>query len=290
MATPTPTPTLNLVGAGRVGRTLARTWTQAGTLQLQTVLCRSETHAAEAVTQIGAGRAVADLADMPPADLWLLAVPDSQINKVASALATLPLAQSPAMVWHCSGFLPASALAPLQARGWAAASAHPALSFADPARAAVQLPGTVCALEGDAPAVAAARDAFEALGGRCFDLLAADKPLYHGAAVFASNFLPVLQAVAQELWQGSGMPPDWVAALAQTMLRQVSDNLQALSPRAALTGPAARGDAAVLALQGAAMSARDPVLGEAYRSLSLLAGRLASQGHALAPAPASTEP
>jgi predicted short-subunit dehydrogenase-like oxidoreductase (DUF2520 family) len=275
-------PTLNLVGAGRVGQTLARAWSQAGTLQVQAVLCRSQASARAAVAQIGAARAVADLQDLPPADLWLLAVPDGQISAVATHLAALPLGAS--MVWHCSGFLPASALAPLQARGWSAASAHPALSFADPVRAAAQLPGTVCALEGDAAAVAAARRAFEALGGRCFELLAADKPLYHGAAVFASNFLPVLQAVAQELWQGTGVPAEWVGALAQTMARQVSDNLQALGPRAALTGPAARGDAAVLALQGAAMSARDPVLGEAYRSLSVLAGRLAERGQALPPA------
>jgi predicted short-subunit dehydrogenase-like oxidoreductase (DUF2520 family) len=276
-------PTLNLVGAGRVGQTLARAWSQAGTLQVQAVLCRSQVNAQAAVAQIGAGRAVAGWQDLPPADLWLLAVPDGQIAAVATHLAALPQ-HAAAMVWHCSGFLPASALAPLQARGWSAASAHPALSFADPARAAAQLPGTVCALEGDAAAVAGARRAFEALGGRCFELQAADKPLYHGAAVFASNFLPVLQAVAQELWQGTGVPPEWVGALAQTMARRVSDNLQALAPRAALTGPAARGDAAVLALQGAAMSARDPVLGEAYRSLSVLAGRLAERGEALVPA------
>jgi predicted short-subunit dehydrogenase-like oxidoreductase (DUF2520 family) len=277
-------PTLNLVGAGRVGRTLARLWTQSGSVRLQAVLCQSEASGRSAVRAIGAGQAVTSLADMPPADLWLLAVPDSQIAAVAADLAALPLARQAAMAWHCSGFLPASTLAPLQALGWAAASVHPALSFAEPARAAAQFPGTVCALEGDAPAVAAARRAFEAIGGRCFDLQAADKPLYHGAAVFASNFLPVLQAVAQELWQGTGVPPEWVGALAQTMARRVSDNLQALAPRAALTGPAARGDAAVLALQGAAMSARDPVLGEAYRSLSVLAGRLAERGEALAPA------
>jgi predicted short-subunit dehydrogenase-like oxidoreductase (DUF2520 family) len=276
------TPTLNLVGAGRVGRTLARLWTQSGSVRLQAVLCQSEASGQSAVRAIGAGQAVTSLVDMPPADLWLLAVPDSQIAAVAADLAALPLAQQAALAWHCSGFLPASTLAPLQALGWAASSAHPALSFAEPARAAAQFPGTVCALEGDAPAVAAARQAFEALGGRCFDLQAADKPLYHGAAVFASNFLPVLQAVAQELWQGTGVPPQWVSSLAHGFLQQVSDNVQALGPRAALTGPAARGDAAVLAQQGAAMTARDPVLGEAYRSLSALAGRLASQGQTLA--------
>jgi predicted short-subunit dehydrogenase-like oxidoreductase (DUF2520 family) len=249
------------------------------------VLCRTEASAQAAVHEIGAGQAAATLALLPAADIWLLALPDARIAALAQQIAALPLAQRPALVWHFSGFLPASTLAPLQALGWSAASAHPALSFAEAARAAAQFPGTVCALEGDALAVAAARRALEAVGGRCFELQAADKPLYHGAAVFASNFLPVLQAVATELWQGTGVPPDWVGPLANGFVRQVSDNLQALGPRAALTGPAARGDTAVLALQGAAMAARDPLLGEAYRSLSALAGRLAHSGQTLAPLP-----
>jgi predicted short-subunit dehydrogenase-like oxidoreductase (DUF2520 family) len=191
------------------------------------------------------------------------------------------------MAWHCSGFLSAQVLAPLRLASVAApvavASAHPALSFANVASACAQFPGTLVALEGDATATALAHTAFSAIGGVCWPLAAEHKALYHGAAVFASNFLPVLTAVAQELWQGSGVPPEHIPALAQGFVRRVADNVQALGPAAALTGPAARGDTAVLAAQGAAMAARDPVLGQAYVALSALATRLAAEGRTLPP-------
>lgn len=266
-------PTLNLIGAGRVGRTLARLWHAAGVVQVQAVLTRHADHAAQAVAVIGAGRAVDRLDAMPPADLWLLAVPDTQIAPVAAALAAS--GQAAAIAWHASGFLPAAEAAPLQAAGWAVASAHPALSFADVDQACAQFPGTLCALEGDADAVAAVRTAFEAIGGQCVDLAAADKPLYHAAAVFASNFAPVLQAVAERLWRDVGLPEAQAQALAAGFLQRAAANLQALGPRGALTGPAARGDARVLAEQGAALAAHDAAMGQAYAALSALAGRLA---------------
>lgn len=268
---------LNLVGAGRVGRTLARLWAAHGVFTVQAVLSRNPQAAHALVSALGQGQAVADLAAMPAADLWLLAVPDTQVAAVAAALAAVPGLPT-GIAWHCSGFLAAGEMAPLQARGWAVASTHPALSFADADLALRQFPGTVCALEGDAPAVAAALAAYTAIGGRCFTLQAADKPLYHGAAVFASNFLPVLQAVATELWQGTGVPPAWVDELAQGFVQRAAANLRALGPQAALTGPAARGDTAVVQAQAAAMAACDPALGQAYAALSALAARLASGG------------
>lgn len=268
-------PRLNLIGAGRVGCTLARLWAAQGAFRIQAVLSRRPLAAQALVASLGQGEVVDDLAALPAADVWLLAVPDTQIAPVAAALAALP-GMAPAMAWHCSGFLCADQMAPLQARGWALASTHPALSFADAALALGQFPGTVCALEGDAPAVVAAQAAYTAIGARCFTLRAADKPLYHGAAVFASNFLPVLQAVATELWRGTGVPPEWVPDLANGFLQRVAANVQALGPRAALTGPAARGDVAVVQAQGEAMAGRDAALGQAYAALSVLAARLAS--------------
>lgn len=297
MPASTPLLRLNLIGAGRVGLSLARLWQAQGGLRVQAV-CNpgfagqerarrwlmpptdDQPAAASAQRAVPAQPLlVADVADLPPADIWLLAVPDGQIAPVAQAIADLALAaQHPAQAWHASGFLTAEVLAPLRRHGWTLASTHPALSFADVASACQQFAGTVCALEGDEAAVATATGAFSAIGGQCFWLASTDKPLYHGAAVFASNFLPVLQAVASQLWQGSGVPAALCPQLAQGFLRRVSANVLALGPAAALTGPAARGDWAVVSAQADAMHRLDPVLGAAYLALSELAGRLARQG------------
>lgn len=269
-------PTLNLLGGGRVGKTLGRLWHTTGLLQLQDVLTTSPASARAAVDFIGAGRAAATLEEMRPADYWLIAVPDRQIAASAQALAGAGL--PPATAFHASGALAAAELAPLQTLGWPIASAHCILSFATPATAVLQFAGTPCALEGDAAAVAALQPLFGAVGARCFTLPSADKLLYHAAAVFATNFLPVLQATAEALWRDGGVPPELLPQLRTTLLRNAVDNLLDLGPAGALTGPAARGDTALVQRQGQAVAAWDAQAGTAYAALSELAARLARDG------------
>ena len=72
-------PTLNLIGAGRVGQTLARLWTQAGVFVVQDVLTTSMASAQGACDFIGAGTPAPSLGAMRSADLWLIAITDAQI-------------------------------------------------------------------------------------------------------------------------------------------------------------------------------------------------------------------
>lgn len=269
-------PTLNLLGGGRVGKTLGHLWHTLGVLQVQDVLTTSPASAQAAVDFIGAGRPLANLNDMRPADVWLIAVPDRQIAASAQALAAAGL--PPATAFHASGALAASELAPLQAAGWQVASAHCILSFATPATAVLQFAGTPCALEGQAATLAVLEPLFQRIGARCFTLPSADKLRYHAAAVFATNFLPVLQATAEALWRDSGVPPELLPQLRVTLLRNAVDNLLALGPAVALTGPAARGDTALVQRQGESVAQWDAQAGAAYAALSALAARLARDG------------
>ena len=298
-------PTLNLIGAGRVGQTLARLWTQAGVFAVQDVLTRSPASAQSACEFIGAGTPVPSLDAMRSADVWLIATTDAQITAAAAALAArVTLAQAgsaetllvpslqdatakaeaaaqgqprPPTAFHCSGALPASVLAPLAALGWQVASAHPILSFANAASACDQFAGTPCALEGDAAARALLQDAFSAIGAQCFEVRSQDKLLYHAAAVFATNFLPVLQSVAEDAWRATGVPEALLPHLRASLLHNAVANVTRLGPQGALTGPAARGDTAAIARQAVAVGAWDEKSGAAYVALSDLALRLA--GH-----------
>jgi predicted short-subunit dehydrogenase-like oxidoreductase (DUF2520 family) len=268
--------TINLIGSGRVGQTLGRLMVQTGACQVQDVLARSITSAKLAVDFIGTGHAVADIKNMQSADFWMLAVPDQQIAPVAAALAQLHAAQPAALVFHCSGALGSKELQPLQDKGWQVASAHCLLSFAKPETALSQFAGTPCALEGDADAVNALRPLFEQLGAQCFELAATDKLAYHAGAVFATNFLPVLQHLAEQLWQRSGMPPELALQLRTTLLTNAVNNIIQLGPQGALTGPAARGDSGLVAAQGQVVEQWNTQAGSAYRALSALAADLAA--------------
>ncbi len=261
---------LNLIGAGRVGRTLARLWHEAGRYQVQDVLTRSQLSAQEATGFIGAGRVVTQLTELRDAEVWLLAVPDRHIAEVAHALARTLGARQARVVLHCSGALGAAELQPLRERGCSVASAHCVLSFANPQAALAQFAGTPCALEGDAAAVTELELAFTQIGARCFALAAEHKLRYHAGAVFATNFVPVLQAVANQLWLDSGVPPDVAAHLNATLLKNAVENILNLGPAGALTGPAARGDVALVQEQAESVTAWNAQAGAAYAALSQL--------------------
>ena len=219
---------------------------------------------------------------MSPADLWILTVPDTAIATVAGDLAAVAprraVALTAPVALHCSGFHPAEAMAPLRGPGWQLASAHPVLSFADPATAMGQFPGTFCGLEGDAAALAAVEPLMQSIGARTFPIRSEAKSLYHAAAVISNNFTVVLQAVAQGAWDRAGVPEDVARALNAHLLRATVETLSAQEPAAALTGPAARGDMDVVARQGGDVADWNALAGRVYRDLSRLAVRLKAEG------------
>ena len=110
---------VNIIGAGKVGRSFMALIAAAEGIALGDVASRRPESARDAVAALGAGRAVSDPGGMRPADLWILAVPDDAIAGLARDLAALRAGGDGAAAIHCSGFLSSAALQPLRARGWA---------------------------------------------------------------------------------------------------------------------------------------------------------------------------
>jgi len=266
---------INLIGAGRLGQTLGRLlWLEGHTVG--EVLTRSILSAQAAVDFIGQGTAVDALQAMHDADLWLLAVPDAEIAAAALALSQHPGLQ-PGLACHGSGAYSSELLAPLQQQGWQTASAHCLLSFAQPALAVQQFKGVACALEGQDLARQTLRELMQSLGAQCFDLQAHHKLTYHAAAVWATNFLPVLQYTAEQLWHETGMPEPMIKGLREQLLHLAVNNVLSLGPQGALTGPASRGDRALVHAQTQHLSQRDHHMGQAYAALSELAASMAGK-------------
>lgn len=249
---------------------------------VQDVLSTRFQSAQYATQLVGVGRAVRGYAQLQPADIWILTVPDTQISAVAQKLAetfyaAAPDEQSPVAI-HCSGFFPADQLGSLRTLNWRLASVHPVLSFADPAMAEQQFRGSLCGLEGDEGAIETIRPLVEKLGAKSFVINSETKSLYHAAAVFSNNFTVVLQAIAQEAWAASGVPYEIAQRLNATLLRNTYENVTSEGPRNALTGPAARGDAFVVAKQGEDVSEWHPSAGRIYKEMSELAKNLKTKG------------
>jgi predicted short-subunit dehydrogenase-like oxidoreductase (DUF2520 family) len=266
--------TLNLVGAGHVGRVLGRLFAASGAFTAQDVATRSPASAQAAVDFMDAGRACADVPMMRPAQVWLLAVSDDQIEAASAHLAQTHDLKG-AIVFHCSGAKASDVLGTARAGGALVASVHPIRSFADPVRVAREFAGTFCGVEGDAAALAALVPAFETIGARIVPIDAAAKTVYHAAAVFASNYLTTVLDAALRAYQAAGIPEAVARELAQPLATETLANVFRLGPAAALSGPVARGDTATVARQEQALLDWDAATGRLYGALVPLTTDLA---------------
>jgi predicted short-subunit dehydrogenase-like oxidoreductase (DUF2520 family) len=273
-----PTRSLNIVGAGHVGRALGRVFTARGIFAVQDVLTRSQASAQAAAGFIGAGHAVDALGWLRAADVWMLAVSDDRLPEVAAALAQAHDV-SGAVVFHCSGAKASGELAPLRAAGAAIASVHPVRSFADPAAVAAAFDGTWCGVEGDPAALALLVPAFEAAGARIVAIDAAAKTVYHAASVFASNYLVTVLDAALRAYQAAGIPEGVARELAQPLAAETLANVMRLGAEQALSGPIARGDEATVARQQSAVEAWDGPSGALYAALAEATRDLARRKH-----------
>lgn len=274
--------TLNIVGAGQVGRVLGKLFHANAAFAVQDVLTRSGASARDAVRFIGAGRAVGSAGEMRAADAWMLAVSDDQIAPVCEALAASGLLAG-ALVFHCSGAKASDELAGARGAGAVLASAHPIRSFADPAAVAADFSGTFCGVEGDSGALDVLLPALAAIGARPVAIDAAAKTVYHAASVFASNYLVTVMDAALRAYQAAGIPPPVARELAGPLASEALANVFRIGPEAALTGPVARGDMATVARQQAAVDAWDPATGRLYAALVEATAALAERKRGRSP-------
>jgi predicted short-subunit dehydrogenase-like oxidoreductase (DUF2520 family) len=259
-------PTLNIVGAGHVGRALGRLFHQHGVFEVQDVLTRSHASARDAVAFIGAGRALGQASALRPAAAWMLAVGDDQIGPSCAALAAGGLLDK-ATVFHCSGARASGELQAASQAGAQVASIHPVRSFADPAAVAAAFAGTWCGVEGDVGALALLSPAFEAIGARLVGIDANAKTVYHAASVFASNYLVTVLDAALRAYAAAGVPPEVARELARPLASETLSNVFRLGAPAALSGPIARGDMATVARQQAALREWDAPAADLYQAL-----------------------
>ena len=272
-----------IVGAGRVGTAVGVLLLAAG----HTVTAVSGRDATRIrVAEFLPGVPVVDPAlAVTGATVVVVAVPDDELASVTAEIA--PRCRRGTWVAHCSGALGLDVLEAARAAGARRLAVHPLQTFPDVRRAIEELPGCAAAVtaddeEGYAVGEAIARD----LGARPFRLADDARPLYHAAAVLASNDLVALSGLAARAFEVAGVPDPAAAML--PLQRATVDNVGRLGPAPALTGPIVRGDAGTVDRNLAALSARLPEAVNAYVVLARVALDLATSSGRLDPARAAS--
>lgn len=255
-----------VVGAGRVGRTIAGLLARHGRLAGICVR-REESLAAVAHLPSAVVRCVGPDA-LPDADRIVLAVPDASIR---SAVQSIPAAWrgTPGRCWlHVSGAAGPEVFHGLGIQG-SAGACHPLLSFQGDAADEARLVGALFALDGDASAVAAGRELAEMAGGEAVQVVGPEqRAAYHLAATLASNGVYALLRAAGEVLGAAGLPGALLAPGMARLAAHSAESARERGPEAAATGPVMRGDAATLHRHLQALDGASADVVALYRSVS----------------------
>ena len=276
---------VGFVGAGKVGTALGELFRSCGIVVsgYSSLLAEDAQVAAEKT----ASDAYADAAEVVEAsDVIFFTVSDGEISNawkslVASYGAVACDALFGKIVCHCSGALPAAVLADAAEYGAKAASVHPLFAISGGGSAQAKIGTALFTLEGDESALASVSALLDVCGVHHRKIASSDKPLYHAAAVCASNLAVGLFASAQTMLERCGFGADEARGALQPLFVGNCESIAERGPIEALTGPIERNDAETVV--GHLMAFReDPTLlkeRDAYTALSRVVVEVAAAKH-----------
>jgi predicted short-subunit dehydrogenase-like oxidoreductase (DUF2520 family) len=235
---------IGIVGPGRLGQALGRLLRDLGQ-PVVAVAGRNLSRTSAAAKFIGQNVQAVACPDLPTlAARILIAVPDDALPSVARELAAAPGHVTEAL--HTCGSRGPEALAFLAERGTSCGTLHPLQTVSTPEQGVADIPGSYFGITGSGAdsdsALAWALEICELLRGHPLTIPGEGRPLYHAAAVMASNYMVAMTDAAIILFKAAGVPADQaLPALAPLIRAAVANTLEA-GPEQALTGPIERGD------------------------------------------------
>ncbi|HEX5937493.1 MAG TPA: Rossmann-like and DUF2520 domain-containing protein [Actinomycetota bacterium] len=269
-----------VVGAGTVGTAVAVLLGRAGH-RIVAVAGRAETRE-RAARYLPGVEFVRALEAAAAATLVVIGTPDDAVEPVAADLAAAGAVGPGTTVVHLSGSLGVDTLRAARDAGAIVLSVHPLQTFPDVDAALERLPGSPVAVtaETDEGYVLGERLAKD-LGATPFRLDEELRPLYHAAAVFASNYLVTTSAIAESLFGAAGVPDP--AATMAPLQRASLEHVERLGAATALTGPAVRGDAGTIRRNLEALARHAPATVPAYVAMARASLELAERSGRLVP-------
>ena len=255
-----------LIGPGAVGKTLARAMGSCD-YRLLSVVGLDTSQDRRFAREMGV-RWSDSLQQLPTeTELILICVPDPQIKKVAANLARQKLPWKKLAVIHTAGALGAEVFARLERLGAGVGACHPFMTF--PARGRPpSLKGVTFGIDGNPAGLRAARKLARSLGGKPLEISGQQRVLYHLAAVLACGMVSANLLMAQQVLCSLGISEKRALETILPISTGTLSNIKELGVRAAMTGPAVRGDTRTIRRHLRDLKKLDPELAKAYREMS----------------------
>lgn len=258
---------IGIVGAGRVAQSLGRLLKHRGA-NIIGIASRTINSAEAAASFLGSPVQPMRLSQLAAqTDHLLVAVTDSALAILAEELAAADFTSG--TVLHTSGSAGLKPLAPLAAAGAFTGVLHPLQTVPTPESGIATLPGSYFTIGGHPQAVTWAAGIVALLEGHALKITSDAWPLYHAAAVMASNYQCALIDSALELLTHSGIDSESALRAIAPIVRAAAANILSSGPVNALTGPVQRGDAGTVSSHVAALSQVSPETRQLYTAAGL---------------------
>jgi predicted short-subunit dehydrogenase-like oxidoreductase (DUF2520 family) len=258
----------NIIGAGRLGKNIALALFNSQIISSFCICNRTYESALKACQELGFGVAVAQISELPQAEITWICSGDDAISSVVEALANQSVLKPGTFIIHSSGVLNSSILAPLKVHGCFIASFHPLKAFKTHYIDKDAFYQVDCVLEGDAPACNWINQSFTALGAYISAIKPENKARYHAAACIASNYLITLASCSEALFLKAGLNKQQSRRMLINLMQGNLTNLQHTERIAeSLTGPLIRGDKKTLRLH--LDSIENPLIHHLYQAAGL---------------------
>jgi predicted short-subunit dehydrogenase-like oxidoreductase (DUF2520 family) len=232
------------------------------------VASRTMAHAGAAAVFIGPGvQPVTYSGLLPLAARILIAVPDAAIPDVSDRIANAGMVGGIAL--HTCGTLGPEALSGLMQKGVSCGTLHPLQTVADAQQGVRSLRGCAFAIDGDDQAIDWATQIVTHLQGEVLRIPQESRPLYHAAAVMASNYVVGLMDAAQQLMKMAGVDEKTALRALAPLLRSTVENVLGNGAKNSLTGPIERGDSNTVAAHRRALAAAPEQIHDLYRAAGL---------------------
>lgn len=277
---------VGIVSAGRVGTAVGAALEGAGHV-VSGCVAGSEASRERARARLPESRVLPVGEVVPPAELLILAVPDSELVDVVRQLADdadrRGCGFAGRIVVHTSGANGIGVLGPLAERGAICLAVHPAMTFTGDAADADRLASACFGITAaDDVGAAIAQSLVLEIGGEPVMIPESARTLYHAALAHGSNHLVTLvrdAAAALTAALRGGQRDGTITAedgaaerILAPLLTAALDNALRMGDRA-LTGPVARGDSEAVAAHLRVLTDADPGVAESYRDLALRTAR-----------------
>ena len=217
---------IGIIGAGRLGSSLARAFCEAG-CQVIAISDRIDSVAKVCAAQCDENTRAYSIDDLPTdLSVLILSVPDDEIGNVVERLSlTLKISEN-TIIAHTSGALVSDVLYPLRETTRNLASMHPIQTFSGSTDDWKLLFGLSYGLEGNRDSLRRLEILLKKLKGKIFIIPKNKKALYHLSCVFASNIMLGVEAASIKIMEHIGFSESESFQLLEPLISATIENIK----------------------------------------------------------------